>query len=158
MRRGLVRDIKPIKAFASYVVTQEKFVDDNQQGGAYLVPAVTVLAQVTVLPSRKKLRQPPPPEPILLHFQFPCRPESGLCWPDGKQDMQSSPPPPAVHQLPPSRVPGSTHPVKPELPSATAPAPASAPAKATVPEKKTAPAPESKPAPAPAPAPKKTPM
>ncbi|HKP94459.1 MAG TPA: hypothetical protein VJ385_01760 [Fibrobacteria bacterium] len=86
-----VRDIKPIKAFDSYVVAQEK-ATGTQPGAAYLMPAVTVLAEVTVARSARKLSQPQPVEPVLLHFNFPCRPESGLCWPDGKQAMQSAPP------------------------------------------------------------------
>jgi hypothetical protein len=144
-----VRDIKPIKAFDSYVVTQEKFRENPQMDGTYLMPSVTVLAQVTLVPSTKKLRQPPPPEPIILHFHFPCRPEAGLCWPDGKQDMQSAPPSPGIHQVPPVRAPAAPNPGKPELPPTGAtPEKKAAPAPA-------APAPVTKPAPTPAPAPQK---
>jgi chemotaxis protein histidine kinase CheA len=142
-----VKDIKPIKTFDSYVITQEKNRENPQLDGAYLTPAVTVLAEVTLAPSEKKLTEAAPAGPIILHFQFPCRPETGLCWPDGKQEMLGTPPPPAAHQLPPTRATGAANPAKGAAP-ATAPkaeaqpAPAQAPAKAPAPEKPAAPAPK----------------
>jgi hypothetical protein len=137
-----IRTLKPIKAIESYVLTQEKFRDTPQQDGSYLVPTVTVLAEVTLAPSDKKLAEPAPEGPIVLHFNFPCRPETGLCWPDGKQEMQGSVP--AVNSAPPARGPTSPtqNPGKPEIP-APAKAPTVAPTTATAPA--VAPAPVKKP-------------
>jgi hypothetical protein len=131
-----VRSLKPIKAFDSYVLTQEKFRDAHQQDGTYLMPTLTVLAEAVLVPPTSKLSHPVAAEPVLLHFNFPCRPESGLCWPDGKQEMQSAPAP-IVKGAPPARGPasptqGST---KPEIPSP-------APAKTTAPAGETKPAPK----------------
>lgn len=91
-----VRNLKPIKAIDTFVLTREKSGEQSGKDGTYLVPSVTVLAEATLYRSNRKLRQPPPEGPILLHFHFPCRPEAGLCWPDGKQEMQGPPPPPAA--------------------------------------------------------------
>jgi hypothetical protein len=82
-----IKSLKPIKVFDSYVIASEKFRQAPDLDGNYLVPSVTVLAKVTVSPSKKKNAQPLPPDPIILHFHFPCRPEVGLCWPDGNQDL-----------------------------------------------------------------------
>ncbi len=82
-----IRSIKPMRIFESYVVTKEKLGSANSRDGEYLVPAVTVLAEVTVAASKNNRSTPPPDGPVLLHFHFPCRPASGLCWPDGNQDL-----------------------------------------------------------------------
>lgn len=70
--------IKPIKVFESYLV-------ENQKGGQSLVPSITVFAEVKLSKVKEKSSFPQPPEPTYLHFHFPCRPASGLCWPDGIQ-------------------------------------------------------------------------
>ncbi len=83
-----IRSLKPIKVFDSYVLTMKKFRDDPKMDGMYLVPSVTVLAKVVLSTTKKKLTEPLPSEPTILHFHFPCRPEAGLCWPDGKQTLE----------------------------------------------------------------------
>ncbi len=83
-----IRELKPVKVIETYVPAQRKFSDNSQLDGAYLLPTVTVLAEASLIPPKRKIRQPFSPEPMLLHFQFPCRPETGLCWPDGAQGMQ----------------------------------------------------------------------
>lgn len=95
-----IRTLKPIKVIESYVLSEEKFRDAPQRNGTYLMPSVTVLAQATVIPSTRKNGIPPPPDPVLLHFHFPCRPGAGLCWPDHGQDLQSGGPSTAVPTAP----------------------------------------------------------
>ncbi len=90
-----IRSLKPVKAFESYILTDEKFRDTPNMSGAYLVPVVTVLAQVLVNPPKQKPSEPVPTEPVLLHFHFPCHPEAGLCWPDGNRDLQGAVIPPS---------------------------------------------------------------
>ncbi|MBW8888254.1 MAG: hypothetical protein JF616_10905 [Fibrobacteres bacterium] len=121
-----IRDIKPVKILESYVETTEKFRDAPQLDGTYLMPSVTVLAQVYLYPSATKSKEPPPVEPILLHFHFPCRPGAGLCWPDAGQGMEGGAAAPAGRMAPP-RNPGAT---APNPAKAGAPGEASAPAKA----------------------------
>ncbi|MEO6095622.1 MAG: hypothetical protein ABIW76_08060 [Fibrobacteria bacterium] len=130
-----VRTLKPLRAFESYVLTQEKHRDNPQQDGTYLVPTVTVLAEATLAPSGRRLAEPAPEGAVILHFNFPCRPETGLCWPDGKQEMHG--PVPGMNPAPPGRsaVSPAQNSGKPEIPVPnTSPdgpamtAPASAPA------------------------------
>lgn len=103
-----IRSLKPVKVFESYVTSQEKFREGSQMDGTYLLPSVTVLAEVLVSPSRKKMSVPAPEGPVLLHFHFPCRPASGLCWPDGNQDLDNAFLPPAkTSPAAPSTVPGT---------------------------------------------------
>ena len=85
-----IRGLKPVKVFESYVLVKEKFREDPSRDGTYLAPRVTVLAEADLAPSRKRLKVPAPASPLLLHFHFPCTPQAGLCWPDGKQDLQSA--------------------------------------------------------------------
>jgi hypothetical protein len=89
-----IRSIKPVRIIETYVLSKEKLSAADQGTGGYLVPAITVLAEVVVAKSRKNLRSPPPESPVLLHFHFPCRSASGLCWPDGAQDLQDQIPTP----------------------------------------------------------------
>lgn len=83
-----IREIKPVKVLETYVVAAEKFRDTPQLDGNYLVPAVTVLAEVKLSAPQAKASQPLPQGPILLHFHFPCRPDAGLCWPDGGRNLE----------------------------------------------------------------------
>ena len=134
-----VRSLKPIKAFESYVLTQEKFREAPQQDGTYLMPTVTVLVEATLAPTTRKLAEPAPTGPILLHINFPCRPESGLCWPDGAQELQSTPV--RVTGAPPTRGPATSNPAQTKPPIPTQ-APTQAPVKTPATEPTTAPAPK----------------
>lgn len=127
-----IRDIKPVKILETYVVATEKFRDTPQLDGEYLVPSVTVLAQVSLYPAATKSKEPAPAEPILLHFHFPCRPGAGLCWPDAGQGMEDGVPPAAGRMVPP-RNPGATGPNPAKngiIEGAASPAKAAAPAPA----------------------------
>jgi hypothetical protein len=112
-----IRDIKPVKILETYVETTEKFRDTPQLDGNYLVPSVTVLAQVYLYPAAAKSKEPTPADPILLHFHFPCRPGAGLCWPDAGQGMEDGTAASAGRMAPP-RNPGATgpKPAKPAVP------------------------------------------
>jgi hypothetical protein len=125
-----IRSLKPVKVFESYVMAQEKNRDAAQMGGSYLLPSVTVLAQVIVSPSKERNSESVPTEPVLLHFHFPCRPASGLCWPDGPKDLEdvtasqartpstsSSGTPAPVGTVPPVKGNGTPSPLKPEIPA-----------------------------------------
>ncbi|MEO7427190.1 MAG: hypothetical protein ABI036_18525 [Fibrobacteria bacterium] len=96
----VISDLKPLRTFESYMVVDRKFKDPKLDG-SYLVPTVTVLAQVKLRASKRRVREIPPPDPIILHFQFPCRPETGLCWPDGKQGMKADVAASALQAAPP---------------------------------------------------------
>ncbi len=114
-----IRSIKPVKVLETYVVAEEKFRDTPEANGTYLVPAVTVLAEVSLAESASKLKSSPVNSPVLLHFHFPCRPGSGLCWPDGRQGMEADAPYP-VGTSPAGRQSAASapNPAKPEVPAA----------------------------------------
>jgi hypothetical protein len=124
-----IRDIKPVKILETYVLATEKFRDNPQLDGTYLVPSVTVLAQVSLYPAPAKSKEPPPAEPILLHFHFPCRPDAGLCWPDAGRGLDGAGGP-SVRAMAPTRNPGATGPNPARNPSSkgAAGAPATKPA------------------------------
>jgi hypothetical protein len=122
-----IRAIKPVKVLETYVLAEEKFRDTPQANGTYLVPAVTVLAEVTLSEPTTKLKSQASPSPVLLHFHFPCRPGSGLCWPDGREGMRAGAAYPAgTLPAPRQGAAAAPNPAKTEPPAAM-PAPTTAP-------------------------------
>lgn len=145
-----IRSLKPVKVFESYVLVREKFREDPSKDGIYLAPRVTVLAEAALVPSQKRLKVPPTPSPVLLHFHFPCTPQAGLCWPDGAQGIQDGPrtdigprPTPAPAGTAPASPKTGAEPTKSESMVPAAPAGSQAPAAPPTPA---APAPAPKPA------------
>lgn len=116
--------LKPLRVIDSYVLTQEKFRESPEMDGVYLMPSVTVLAQATIAAPTRKHSEPAPPDPVILHFHFPCRPGAGLCWPDHGRDIPATAPAPAAPRPAFPANPGAgARSSKPEIPASTAPPP-----------------------------------
>ena len=109
--------LKPLRVVESYVEVQEK-------DGLFIKPSVTVLAQATLEAPTRKQSEPVPPDPVILHFHFPCRSGAGLCWPDHGGDIPATASAPAAPR-PALRVAPGNRPdqIKRPIPPSAAPAP-----------------------------------
>jgi hypothetical protein len=76
-----VQSLMVTNVFHSYVLAGER-TEKTENSPQTLVPVVTVLAVATVGPVRGRKGPPELPSgPLYLHFNFPCTPGFGLCWP-----------------------------------------------------------------------------